>query len=134
MVMMMSSVIQKPRKGQRVLKDGSVPESTIQAGILRWLATTGLIHWRQMAGTIKRGRIRITLGPNGIPDILLLLPPSGRLVGLEVKSAKGRQRKDQKEFQALMEASGGLYFIVRSLTDARSIIDGLLDNGPKALR
>ena len=51
----------------------------------------------------------------GFPDIVVL--KGGVLIALEVKSATGRQSKDQKEMEKLVVSSGGKYFIVRSLSE-----------------
>jgi hypothetical protein len=110
----------KPR--QRFLKDGSVKESVIQADILRWLKSTGLMFWRSNSGSLfLRGR-HINLGPLGCADISLVVPPSGRFVGLEVKSAKGKVRKDQITYAEGLTKQGGAYFIVRSVQDAKDAV------------
>lgn len=113
-------VVKAARK--KLLKDGSVKESVIQAHILRWLKSTGLMHWRANSGSLfLRGR-HINLGPLGCADISVVVPPDGRFVGLEVKSANGRVRKDQVTYAAGLTQQGGLYFIVRSVQDAQDAI------------
>ena len=112
--------VKKPRK--LLLKDGSVKESVIQADILRWLKTTGLMFWRSNSGSLfLRGR-HINLGPLGCADISVVVPPLGRFVGMEVKSANGKIRKDQVTYAAGLTQQGGLYFIVRSVQDAMDAI------------
>ncbi len=105
----------KPRKRTR-------SEKSIQSSILRWLVSTGLLHWRQSAGLLKVGRKKIRLGPSGIPDILVVVGENGHLLGLEVKSATGKQRPTQVEFQKKMEAAGATYRIVRSVADAKMAV------------
>lgn len=110
----------KPRS--RLLKDGSVKESVIQADILRWLKSTGLMFWRSNSGSLfLRGR-HINLGPLGCADISLVLPTHGTFVGLEVKSANGKVRKDQLLYAKVLTANGGKYFIVRSVEDAKNAV------------
>ncbi len=105
-----------------LLKDGSVKESVIQADILKWLRSTGLMHWRANSGSLfLRGR-HINLGPLGCADISVIIPSLGRFVGLEVKSAKGKVRPEQVAYAAGLTAQGGLYFIVRSVQDAKDAI------------
>lgn len=129
----MSSVKRKCKRptGPRIkrLKDGSEAESTIQARILRWLETTGLLHWRQNSGDLFRYGRRITLGPEGIPDIVVVIPPGGTFLGLEVKSAKGVLKKGQKAFRERLTAAGGMYTVVRSLTEARASVSMALKRG-----
>lgn len=116
--------LRKPR--QRFLKDGSVKESIIQADILKWLKSTGLMVWRSNSGSLfLRGR-HINLGPLGCADISVVVPPLGRFVGLEVKSAKGKIRKDQRIYAEGLTKQGGAYFIVRSVQDAKDAIAQVL--------
>ncbi len=59
----------------------------------------------------------VKLGTEGLPDIIAVLPPNGRFLGLEVKSATGRLREAQERFRDQLEASGGIYVVVRSVED-----------------
>ncbi len=45
-----------------------------------------------------------------------------RVIFLEVKGDKGMQRQEQKDFQELIEAQGGEYYIVRSLEEVQEIL------------
>lgn len=110
----------KPR--QRLLKDGSVKESIIQADIMRWLKSTGLLFWRSNSGSLFLHGRHINLGPLGCADISVVVPPLGRFVGIEVKSEKGKVRKDQVTYAQGLTHQGGLYFIVRSVQDAKDAI------------
>lgn len=73
--------------------------------------------WRQNTGAAltKNGMVRF--GVPGQADITGLLIPSGRRIEIEVKDAKGRQRESQKNFQAMIEKSGGIYILARSVED-----------------
>lgn len=106
----------------KYLKDGSVKESVIQAAIMTWLKTTGLMFWRSNSGSLFLKGRHINLGPIGCADISLVLPTHGTFVGMEVKSAKGRIRRDQIEYAAFLTSQGGKYFIVRSVEDAKNAI------------
>lgn len=97
-------------------------EKTIQRSILKWLSTTGLLHWRQNAGVLFVGPRRVTLGLAGLPDIILIVPPTGRFVGLEVKSKTGKMREAQIEFMQRLKGAGGGYHVVRSLDDAKNAV------------
>jgi hypothetical protein len=111
-----------PRATTKKARAPSVPEKVIQASILRWLNTTGLLWWRQNAGTLKAGTFRVKLGPKGIPDVIVILPPNGRFLGLEVKRQGRYQNPDQRTFQANLEAAGGIYKVVRSLKEAKECL------------
>lgn len=112
----------KRKPKARILKDGSVAEWVIQREILNWLESTEILHWRQNAGVAQIGPRRVNLGPDGISDIVVVVPPTGRFLALEVKSANGRQESDQKAFQAKLEASGGIYRLVRTLDQAMTAV------------
>lgn len=115
--------LNKPKKTRpKALKDGSVPESLIQKQILDWLKETNLLHWRQNSGVVFAGNRRILLGEEGLPDIVVIVPPSGRLLGLEVKSAKGKLRPGQLAFKKRCEATGATYKVVRSLEQAMDAV------------
>lgn len=57
---------------------------------------------------------------NGIPDILMVY--KGHFIGVEMKSSTGTQSSEQKLFESdLRSFGGGLYFVCRSLEDAKNI-------------
>lgn len=62
----------------------------------------------------------------GIPDIFLIKPPYGTLVGLEVKTEKGKLSADQHLFKRRLERAGGQYHVLRSLDDLKSLLPTLL--------
>lgn len=114
-------------------RKAQIPEKVIQAKILKYLETTGLLFWRQNSGMIpvptgrrkKNGNMifrRVKLGTQGLPDIIAILKPSGRFLGLEVKSATGRLRAAQIEFATKLIASGGEYAVVRSVEDVKEVL------------
>ena len=49
------------------------------------------------------------------------------LIGLEVKTEKGKQSKEQMKMQELIEANYGRYYTVRSLEDVREIFELIED-------
>lgn len=110
------------KRKPKILKDGSLSEGAIQGLILDWLKDVGLLHWRQNSGNVFAGNRRIKLGESGLPDIIVIAPPFGGVVGLEVKSARGKMRPDQVAFAAELTKNGGRYFVVRSLADAMNAI------------
>lgn len=92
-------------------------EAAIQAEIL--IAITALpdsMFWRSNTGKARNasGHV-IRFGVPGQPDILGTF--RGRAVGIEVKSAKGTQRREQKLWQAQWIRGGGIYVLARSLDD-----------------
>lgn len=93
-----------------------------------WLKTTGLVYWRQNSGfvPVRGGKGRIRLGASGLPDICVVCAPTGRFLGLEVKTAYGKIRPSQLEFAEKSQNAGAHYFIVRSLADARTVVEKVL--------
>lgn len=63
----------------------------------------------------------------GVSDLLLLLP-RGRYHGLciEMKTPDGYQREEQKTWQALVEANGYRYEVIRTKEDFQELIDNYL--------
>lgn len=75
----------------------------------------------------------------GVPDLILFLPVlSASLgfdiedrrelgyihgLGIELKTAKGRQSQSQKDFQHIFESAGYAYYIVRTFNEFRTVIN-----------
>lgn len=54
----------------------------------------------------------------GIPDLILLIPNKFYpFMGIELKTAKGKQSEYQKQYQSEFERRGYKYVVVRSLDD-----------------
>ena len=51
----------------------------------------------------------------GIPDLIAVR--DGRVIFIELKTARGRQSDYQKKFQADLEAAGGEYVLCRGIED-----------------
>lgn len=91
---------------------------------------TGLVLWRNARGFdthFPDGRkrtapIRYGVGDGGA-DYLGLY--QGRFVGVEFKSASGRQQDNQRAFERLVIAQGGIYAVVRCEADARRLLEYL---------
>jgi len=74
------------------------------------------------------------MGMEGLPDIVVIVPPNGRFLGLEVKSASGVLREGQKRFKANLEAAGGMFRVVRSLAQAMdAVADAIGKESPYGL-
>lgn len=95
-------------------------ETDLVRGILGALALeTGVIAWRNNTGVarIHGSTVRYGLGV-GSPDIICCVGPHGRLVGLEAKVGRGKQRPDQKIWQGAVEEHGGYYDVVTTILEA----------------
>ena len=65
----------------------------------------------------------VNRGINLTPDVVLETIKEGVYIGLEVKTADGKQSKEQKAIQDRITVAGGLYFIVRSVDDVKKIFE-----------
>jgi hypothetical protein len=114
----------------------TTPEGAVQHAVLDYLARLELqgklIFWRTNNTGVwdaRRQCYRKPQGPGarlGVPDIMVVVPPLGRLVALECKAPKGVQSKPQEGFQRAHEAIGGIYAVVRSLADAEAALSQAL--------
>lgn len=104
-------------------------ESGLVRVALEFLALKGVFAWRNNTGGFGgeyEGKKRfVRFGKPGAPDIMGILP-SGRFIGVECKSAKGKQSPAQHAWQFNCEAQGGLYILVRNLDD---LADALKNHG-----
>ncbi len=102
-------------------------EALIQQQILEAFgARPKLRIWRANTGAaMVKGRL-VRFGVPGQPDIQGIIAPTGKYLGIEVKSPTGRQSEEQKLFQAMVERQGGIYILARSVDDVRKILEPLL--------
>lgn len=107
----MADIVPTDSKGRKLT------ESKIQSKILAWLRDSGLVYWRQNSGQLWMGNRMVNMGPPGLPDIVVIVPPTGRFLGLEVKSQEGKLRPAQVEMMHALKEAGAAYEVVRSLDD-----------------
>lgn len=97
-------------------------EKATQAAVIHYLTLRRIFHYRQNSGAYKSETgTFLRYGTKGSTDILAVV--NGLYVGMEIKDTKGVLNENQKEFQANLEAAGGMYCVVRSLDDAVKCID-----------
>lgn len=102
------------------------PEKAIQNEIIEAIGSIPSLRiWRMNTGVAKHGKRVVRYGVPGQADITGILP-DGRRLEIEVKSATGRQSKDQARFQRIIEAHKGLYILARSVDD---VLDRLRAEG-----
>lgn len=68
----------------------------------------------------------------GVPDLILFMPSvfaDGEMeglmchgLGIEMKTAKGSQSQEQKDFQKMFETADYMYVVVRSLEEFREVV------------
>ncbi len=82
--------------------------------------------WRQNTGALKVDDRFIRFGLRGSSDILGIIAPTGRLLAIEVKAARGVLTDYQRAFGAMVEKFGGLYVVARSSTEAVTAVDAAI--------
>ena len=107
-------------------------EQNIQSLIMVELSKYGIpirinsgIAWggRLVNGIIEHPRA-IKLAPEGFPDILFI-GENGKVLFIECKTLKGKQRESQKKFQKLLEQYGHTYLIARSPEDIKKFMEDI---------
>lgn len=98
-------------------------ESRLVAAILlAWGAHPRVRLWRQNSGLLwapdgNGGVRRVRAAVPGAPDLAGLLAPAGTYLGIECKTAVGRQSPEQRAFEAMLTKFGGIYILARSVSD-----------------
>lgn len=113
-------------EGQRgkALTVAAPSEGDVQKNICWFLDLRDVVYAVTDAKTVKTvNGARQCVRPEGWPDITALLPVSGRLWAIEVKSERGALREAQKDMLALIEASGGLVTVARDYLEVRRVLD-----------
>lgn len=93
----------------KLLKEALEPkESEIRKSIQRYLDLRGIFNWRQWQGQFS---------VKGVPDIVGILPGSGKILGIEVKRPGGKPSDAQIAFIEHINRSGGVAFFATSVED-----------------
>jgi hypothetical protein len=91
-------------------------EAPVLRDCLKWLHDRGIFAWRNNTGTAWIGEQPVTFGYPGSGDILGLTS-RGQFFAVECKSPTGAQSAKQKEFEAKVRTSSGIYILVRSVEE-----------------
>lgn len=94
-------------------------EKETQKLILDYLSAKGYLFWRNNTGNFK-GFYKA--GILGSPDIFVVKPPTGQLIGIEVKDVKGKLSEGQELFRDRLNSQGGVYVVARSIDDVINFI------------
>lgn len=71
------------------------------------------------------GRMIATGLPKGFPDLFGYRKSDGKIIFIEVKTAKGRLRPEQEKFLQTVKEDGCIAGVARSVDDARRLIAGV---------
>lgn len=118
----------KPR-AKRAVGPVAQSEADIQRDIIKLLNHHPKVAkcWRQNSGTFamqygdKTSYVRANTA-RGMADIMGILK-TGRVLAIEVKSAKGRVMEHQQEFIDSINKAGGLALIARSIDDVMDALE-----------
>ena len=84
------------------------------------------LFWRNNTGATRtEGGGFIRFGEVGSPDIFIVLPPHGMLVGIECKVGKNKLSDSQFIFGEKLMKAGGRYEIIRNLDDLERLLEEL---------
>ena len=101
------------------------PEAAALQEVLQALNAHPAVAWveRMNSGAVKIGSRFVRFGWKGCPDVLGQLR-DGRLLGVEVKAAKGKLRPEQTLFLERIRHAGGVAFVARDYRDVMRELKG----------
>lgn len=120
-----------PRKKSRHLED------RLQISCVRWWDMTHPNDKRLLSHSANGGKRNIIEAAKfkemgvraGFPDLILLIPNKFYpFMGIELKTATGRQSEQQKAYQREFERRGYKYVIVRSLNEFIKVVSDYLQD------
>lgn len=79
------------------------------------------MFWRQNCGSARRGKAFVRFAPPGTADILGCV--AGAFIALEIKREGEDQNPAQVAWQRMVEDSGGIYRVVRSVSEALAVVE-----------
>jgi len=94
-------------------------EAEVLADVRRRLRKRHLMHFRMTSGLFKRGHRHITVGEDGMADVLVFVDAriEGKTIShplwIETKSRDGELRPEQRAFRARVMLKGHTYLLVR---------------------
>lgn len=100
-------------------------EQHIQRAILELLRWRGIPCYKhQNAGIRKPDGSYIPTHTRGVSDIIGCLPPSGRMLCIEVKRPGGKPTLEQQNFLDTINRAGGLAFVAHSVEEVEEKLHG----------
>ncbi|MFW6100146.1 MAG: VRR-NUC domain-containing protein [Bacteroidota bacterium] len=103
---------------------GTAYKAQVVAGLIKLLMNNRIEEAKSLAKKAQPLRI----GTPGTPDLQGFVAVNGRLeyLGLEVKAPGGKQRPEQKKFQAMIDGLGGHYLLCQSVEEALEKVGNIL--------
>lgn len=94
-------------------------EKGVETRIRVALAAAGVLVWKHHVD--NRAGARTGLGI-GTADLICVVPPFGRLLGIEVKTKRGRVRESQERWLGAVRRFGGVTGVARSVEEAMALV------------
>ena len=100
------------------------PEAAALVEVMKAVSAHDAVAWceRMNSGAVRIGKRFVRFSWKGCPDILGQLK-DGRLIGVEVKAAKGKLRPEQTIFLERIRLAGGVAFMARNCLDVMQELD-----------
>ncbi len=93
-------------------------EAERKKAIVDMFADMGVVAWVNHAGRVKVRGGYMNHSPAGTPDIIAIVRPMGRLLGLEVKDEKGKERPAQTAWAVVAREHGAFVATVKTPAEA----------------
>ena len=104
--------------------------SALVSATINYIALRGGLAWKTQSGVLPVGARFVHTGRRGLPDVIGVLPPRGRMVAVEIKVGRDTPTRAQQTVHATLARLGALVVVVR---DVRDIEAALRDAGVAAL-
>lgn len=101
-------------------------ETVLQNDIRVVLSEIGIVRRNNVGTYLTPYGKPIVIGIPGEPD-LTLFTKTGETIFIEIKTPTGKQSKKQKHFQELIESYGFAYIILRSVDQAKLLVQEVQD-------
>ena len=85
--------------------------------ILNFLFERQVFAWRNSVGAFRTEHGYYQMGKAGSPDIMAILPPLGKFLGIEIKTGKDSLRDEQIGFIKNTERMGAQVLVVKDFED-----------------
>lgn len=93
------------------------------------LKIRGIPAWKNNTGSVRMpSGSWVAFSAPGLPDVLAILPPTGRLAGFECKTGRGRLTPVQRAARDRLIAAGAFFAIVSDIAELNRILNLLLED------
>ena len=106
-------------------------ETKLQNAIRLELSKAGIVRRNNVGVYTTANGARIAIGIPGEAD-LTLFAEKGQTIFIEIKTPRGRQSEQQKKFEKAITQLGYKYVIMRSVEEARRLVERLKNDNKRA--